>query len=142
MNIIEIALSQYGVKEIVGAKDNPHIVKYFTETGFNGAKLKDETAWCSAFANWVAKKAGYQNSGKLTARSWLSVGESTNKPTCGDVVVLWRENPNSWKGHVGFFVKETKRFVYLIGGNQRNSVCIKAYPKKRILDIKKLKKYG
>ena len=142
MNIIKAALSQYGVKEIKGEKDNSQIIKYFTSIGFNSSKLKDETAWCSAFANWVAKTSGCEYSGKLNARSWLSVGTSTISPSIGDVVVLWRESPNSWKGHVGFYIKETKRYVYVLGGNQSNSVCIRAYTRDRILDFKKLKKDG
>ncbi|WP_452602925.1 TIGR02594 family protein [Pontimicrobium sp. MEBiC06410] len=140
MSIINTALSEYGVKEIIGSKDNLRILKYFNEIGFNGSKLHDETAWCSAFANWVAKTAGYEHSKKLTARSWLTVGESTNTPKIGDIVVFWRESPKSWKGHVGFFIKQTKNYVYVLGGNQRNMVCIKAYAKSRVLDYKKLKK--
>jgi len=142
MNIIKKALSQYGVKETLGPKDHPQIIAYFDAIGFNGAKLHDETAWCSAFANWVAKTSGYEYSGKLTARSWLNTGVSTASPEAGDVVVLWREAPESWKGHVGFFVKDTKRYVYILGGNQKDSVCIKAYPKNRVLDYKKLRKHG
>jgi uncharacterized protein (TIGR02594 family) len=110
--------------------------------GYDQSKFKDETAWCSAFANWVAKQAGYESSSQLTARSWLSVGTSTSNPESGDLVVLWREHPNSWKGHVGFLIKETKRYVYLLGGNQGNSVSIKAYPKNRVLDFRKLRKNG
>lgn len=142
MNLIKTALSQYGVKEIIGHQDHPQIIKYFTSIGFDGEKLKDETAWCSAFANWVAKTAGYEYSGKLNARSWLALGESTETPEWGDVVVLWRESPESWKGHVGFFIKETRRYVYILGGNQRNSVCIKAYPRTQVLDYKKLNRHG
>lgn len=142
MNIIETALSQYGVKEAVGPKDHPQILNYFTALGFKEGQLHDETAWCSAFANWVAKTAGYEYSGKLTARSWLTVGQSTAQPEVGDVVVLWRESKSSWKGHVGFFIKATKRYVYLLGGNQSNKVCIKAYPKNRVLDYKKLNTHG
>lgn len=142
MNLIQKALTQYGVKEIIGSKDNPQIVAYFDEIGFDGEKMKDETAWCSAFANWVAKTTNHCHSGKLNARSWLSVGNSTDTPLLGDVVVLWRESPSSWKGHVGFYIKETPRYVYVLGGNQNNSVCIKAYPKSRVLDYKKLYKNG
>lgn len=142
MKIIRTALSQYGVKETPDATDHPQIVKYFTELGYDGEKLKEDTAWCSAFANWVAKKTGYEYSGRLNARSWLSTGTSTETPVWGDVVVLWRESPSSWKGHVGFYIKESKRYVYVLGGNQRHSVCIKAYPKSRVLDYKKLRKHG
>ncbi|CAL2095863.1 conserved protein of unknown function [Tenacibaculum sp. 190524A02b] len=136
--ILKVAFSQYGVEEIEGKKDNPQIVKYFTEIGFNGEKLKDETAWCSAFANWVAKKAGKVISGKLNARSWLKVGRLVTSPQMGDVVVLWRESPNSWKGHVGFFIRKTNRHIYILGGNQRNSVCIIAYPINRLLQYRRL----
>lgn len=140
MSLINKALYEYGVKEVIGAKDNPRVLKYFDQIGFNGSKLKDETAWCSAFANWVAKTEGFEYSGKLNARSWLTVGQSTNHPGIGDIVVLWRDNPKSWKGHVGFFVKQTQSYVYILGGNQANMVCIKAYPKSRVLDYKKLRK--
>ncbi|MEM9680608.1 MAG: TIGR02594 family protein [Bacteroidota bacterium] len=140
MHLINKALSEYGVKEIVGSKDNQRILKYFNDLGFDGKKLKDETAWCSAFANWVAKTSGYEYSGKLNARSWLSVGESVVNPEVGDIVVFWRESPESWKGHVAFFIKATRGYVYVLGGNQGNKVCIKAYPKNRVLDYKKLNK--
>lgn len=142
MSLIQKALSQYGVTEIKGTKNNPQILRYFEVLGFDGGKLQDETAWCSAFVNWVSKTENYTYSGKLNARSWLNIGESTANPSQGDVVVLWRESPSSWKGHVGFFVKQTKRYVYILGGNQNNRVSIKAYPKNRILDYRKLKKYG
>ncbi|NAS30944.1 TIGR02594 family protein [Flavobacteriaceae bacterium R38] len=142
MDKIQLALSQFGVTEVPGIVDNPQIVAYFHELGFDGSKLKDETAWCSAFANWIAKKSGYEYTGKLNARSWLSVGESTDQPQLGDVVILWRESPESWKGHVGFYIKETQRYVYILGGNQNNKVNIRAYPKNRVLDYKKLKKHG
>ena len=141
-SLISIALSQYGVKEVKGAKDHPQIINYFTSIGYNKTKFKEETAWCSAFVNWVAKEAGYEHTNNLTARSWLSAGKSIENPKIGDLVVLWRENPDSWKGHVGFLVKESKRYVYLLGGNQGNSVSIKAYPKSRVLDYRKLTKNG
>ena len=101
--LIEIALSQYGVKEITGASHNPTVVQYFREIGHSWVK-NDETAWCSAFANWVVKQAGLKGSGRLDARSWLLVGEKTDTPQLGDIVVFWREKPTSWKGHVGFYI--------------------------------------
>lgn len=136
--LIEQALYEYGVKEIVGAKHNPRIIQYFTDLGFKNTSINDETAWCSAYVNWVAKQLGYEHSKQLTARSWLKVGTSVKTAKPGDIVVFWRESPNSWKGHVGFFIKATKRFVYVLGGNQNNSVCIKAYPKTRVLDYRRL----
>jgi uncharacterized protein (TIGR02594 family) len=142
MSLIQKALSQYGVREVDGKTDNPQIVSYFEILGYEGNKLHDETAWCSAFVNWVSKTENYIYSGKLNARSWLTIGESTAVPVQGDIVILWRESPSSWKGHVGFFVKQTKRYVYILGGNQNNRVSIKAYPKNRVLDYRKLSKHG
>ncbi|WP_075340565.1 TIGR02594 family protein [Tenacibaculum agarivorans] len=140
--LISIALSQYGVKEVKGSKDHPQIINYFTSMGFDRMKYRNELTWSSAFANWVANEAGYEASKGLSARSWLTVGTSTDAPKQGDVVVLWKRYPSSDEGHVGFLVKESKRYVYLIGGNQGNSVSIKAYPKSRILDYRKLRKNG
>lgn len=138
MKTIELALSQVGVKEIYGKKDNPEVLKYFDEIGFNGAKLHDETAWCSAFANWVCKNSGLPYTGKLTARSWLKVGEKVSEPKLGDIVVFWRDKPESWKGHVAFFIRETRNWIYVLGGNQNNQVKISAYPKKRLLQYRRL----
>ena len=142
MKILQMALSQYGVKEISGKKNNPQILKYFKASGLDPERMNDETAWCSAFANWVVKQSGFMGSGKLTARSWLKIGESTQDPEPGDIVVLWRESPESWKGHVGFYIRETRRYVYILGGNQKDQVNIKAYPKTRILDYRKLNTNG
>jgi len=138
LKAFDIALDQYGVKEISGKKDNPQIVEYFDAIGFDGSRLKDETSWCSAFVNWVMLKAGKQISGKLTARSWLKIGESVDKPQKGDVAVFWREDPKSWKGHVGLFVRETTNHIYVLGGNQSNQVKISAYPKSRLLDYRRV----
>ena len=52
MKAIEKAFGEFAVKEIAGKQDNPEVLKYFNDLGFDGNYLKDETAWCSAFANW------------------------------------------------------------------------------------------
>jgi len=130
---LEIAFSQYGIKEIKGEKDNPEILKYFNEIGYNGSVLKDETAWCSAFVNWVLKISDAPYSGKLNARSWLKIGMETDCPEKGDVVVFWRGSKNSWKGHVGFFINAIGDEVFVLGGNQNNQVKISSYPKERLL---------
>lgn len=137
-DIINIALSEFGIREISGKKDNPEVLKYFDDIGFDGTALKDETSWCSAFANWVAQEAGLSSSGKLNARSWLNVGTEVTAPEIGDVVVFWRESKESWKGHVGFFIRETPSWIYVLGGNQNNQVKISAYPKKRLLSYRRL----
>lgn len=137
--IIEIACSQIGIKEDPGpAEHNPEILKYFQEIGLPWVR-DDETAWCSAFANWVAMKAGVERSGKLNARSWLNVGENIEKPMLGDIVVSWRVNPQDWRGHVGFYMNHDDKFVYILGGNQNNQVCVKAYDINKLLCYRRLK---
>ncbi len=138
LNIVNIALTQYGVKEIAGRQDNPQVLKYFDEIGFNGTALKDETAWCSALINWVAMKAGKPMSCKLNARSWLKVGKKVTEPQMGDVVVLWRESKQSWKGHVGIFIRRSSNWIYVLGGNQNNQVKISAYRSNRLLGYRRL----
>jgi uncharacterized protein (TIGR02594 family) len=140
MKHIELALSQYGVKEIVGKQDNPEVLKYFKNLGFDSSSLKDETAWCSAFANWVARESGLEYSKKLNARSWLNVGKEVIEPKLGDIVVFWRESPDSWKGHVAFYINDDDNYIYVLGGNQSNQVCIKPYAKRRLLTYIRLNK--
>jgi len=137
-SIVNIALNEYGIKEISGSQDNPEVLKYFNDIGFDGAKLKDETSWCSAFANWVAKEANLAYSKKLNARSWLQVGTEVTTPEIGDVVIFWRESKTSWKGHVGFFIRETTNWIYILGGNQNNQVKISAYQKNRLLGYRRV----
>lgn len=140
MKLIEIALTQYGVTEVKGAEDNPEVLKYFTDCGFLGSHIKDETAWCSAFMNWVCQKAGIERSGKLNARSWLDLmtGVKTPYGDRGDIVVFWRESRDSWKGHVGICVNQDDQNIWVLGGNQNNSVCVKPYPKSRLLSFVKM----
>ena len=135
--LLEIALSQYGIKELGGPEDNPEIMKYFKEIGVEWAKDSD-TAWCSAFVNWCAKKTGFEYSGKLDARSWLKLGTKVKTYDKADIVVLWRESPDSWKGHVGVPINEDEDFIWILGGNQSNMVKISPYPKDRLLAYIKL----
>lgn len=137
MTISEIALSQIGIKEIVGKEHNPEVLKYFQEIGHDWVK-NDEMAWCSAFVNWVCMKANKEFTGKLNARSWLTIGSGVTEPQTGDIVVLWRSSPQSWKGHVGIFCRQTDNYIYILGGNQANSVCVKAYQKRQLLEYRRL----
>ena len=139
-DLLKVALSQYGQTEIKGEKDNPIIVNYFHDIGFNYIN-DDETPWCSCFVNWCALKAGYERSKKLNARSWLEVGKKVMDPEIGDIVVYWRESKDSWKGHVGIFIRRDNGMVYTLGGNQGSgSVNIKAYPESKVLGYVRLNK--
>ena len=111
--VIEIALSTYGADG--GNRNFP---------------------WCALWLNGVLTEAGKQATSSLLARSFQDLGEPTSTPKLGDIVVLWRESPESWKGHAGFFVRETEEKIFILGGNQDGIVKIKAYPKWQLLDYR------
>lgn len=133
--IFELALGEYGEKGVDGNSHNSRILTYFRAPGFKQVK-DDETAWCAAFIAWCFWKAGLVGSGSLMARSYLKFGKRTLVPKTGDLVVFWRISKDSPYGHVGFFVKETKDLVYVLGGNQSNAVNITAFPKSQVLDYR------
>lgn len=135
--ILLIAFSQIGEREEPGAIHNNRILQYFEDIGYKWVR-DDETAWCSAFANWVAQNAHLPKSGKLNARSWLTIGNEVDDPEPGDVVVFWRESPTSWKGHVAFYISEDEENIMVLGGNQGNEVNISSYPKIRVLSFRRL----
>jgi len=134
------ALSKYwGEKEVKGEDDNPAILDMFYNLGFDGSELKDETSWCAAFVNHCLKETGYMHTGKLNARSFLDLPGPVDTPEIGDIVIFWRESPESWKGHVGFVIRVRRGWVYVLGGNQRNEVCIIAMQESRVLGYRKPK---
>jgi uncharacterized protein (TIGR02594 family) len=133
------ALSQYGIKEISGALDNQIILDYFAAAGHAWVQ-DDETAWCSAFACWVAEQVGCEHPHSLRARDFLTVGDPVLEPEQGDIVVYWRVEKDSVYGHVHFFVSQDDKVIYGIGGNQNNMVTISPYLKSRLLGYRRLKK--
>ncbi len=123
-----------GVKEIQGSKHHHRILMYHLSTTLGATT--DETPWCSAFANWCLQKAGLQGTNRANARSWLDWGVSLQTPRPGAVTVFWRESKDSWKGHVGFFVRKSGSRIYVLGGNQGDAVSIRSYPASRLLDYR------
>jgi len=136
---LKIAFNELGIEEFAGNNHNPEVLKYAKDTKITGVTT-DEIAWCSTFVNWVAWRSGLQFSGKANARSWLNVGAKVSVPEPGDVVVFWRESPQSWKGHVGIFLGFSldKKRVYCLGGNQGNRVSVTAYRIDTVLSFQRL----
>lgn len=120
----------YGLKEIPGNEHNPVIMGWVRDLHFEATVLDDETAWCSLFINWLCWKLGLERSMRLDARSWLRIGINVpiEEAQLGDIVVFWRENISSWKGHVGLFNGYDDKYIYTGGGNQNNQVNISPYP--------------
>lgn len=123
---ITIAEDEIGEKEVPGLQHNPRILEYHATTTLKATT--DEVPWCSSFVNWVMKSAKYKTTNSAAARSWATYGFST-PPVPGCIVVLTRNGGN----HVGFYVRSTAQYVYVLGGNQSNAVNISAYPKSRVI---------
>lgn len=139
-DMIAIFLSVYGQKETPGTADNPFILQMAKDCGFTDY-THDSIAWCSLTANWVALKAGYERSKSLAARSWLTVGEATDAPETGDIVVLWRDDPKGSFGHVGLYINGHGSPAINIGaGNQGDMINIESFPVTRVLGYRRLAK--
>jgi len=113
MGIAKIELASH-ISEV---SNLARINEYLKTVGLNHG---DETAWCSAFVNWIMGHAGIKGSGSGLARSWLNWGVST-KERYGAIVVFSRGSG----GHVGFFTgRDEKGRILLLGGNQSDAVTI------------------
>lgn len=140
-----------GLREQRGDKDNPLIVGMLQT--FASWVNDDETAWCGAFAGFIAHLLGFSTPGPerwraLQARRWLTVGYDVSDPSAwnGDCVVVLSRGRGRQpgpevldaKGHVGFYDGHDDDVVWLVGGNQGNRVGRKAYPRSRILGVRRL----
>jgi uncharacterized protein (TIGR02594 family) len=115
---LKLAVRYVGLEEV---EDKEELEDFI---GFDPSK----TAWCAGFVNALEKKLGNLGTGKLTARSFLKYGASVLIPRPGDIVVFKRGN-STWEGHVALFVRFNDDVsVQVLGGNQNNKVCYKAYP--------------
>tara|TARA_R110000868_G_scaffold411691_2_gene707568 strand:- start:6612 stop:7010 length:399 start_codon:yes stop_codon:yes gene_type:complete len=100
----------------------------------NPAKI----AWCARFINSLLEEMNIQGTNSNLARSFLKMKNAKKvvSPKKGDIVIFKRGLP--WQGHVSIFIRETPTHVYCLGGNQANSVCIKAYQKRKVIGYRRL----
>ena len=131
-----IAQREIGQKEIKGPRDNPRIVQYLHTTTNIAVRYReqDETPWCSAFVNWVLRRAGFVGTNHALAKSWLAWGFGV-PPMFGAIAVIRKigaskdaATGSSTGYHVGFCIRKTATHIQLLGGNQRNQVKHSNYP--------------
>lgn len=134
---LETALKYYGQTAIPGDQTNPVIEEFYRQAGHTEI-TGDETPWCSAFMIAVMKECQYPHSNSLLARSWLNVGIEVTEPQLGDLVIFWRIAKEGLFGHVGLYISEDKGMIYVLGGNQKNSVNIQAMSKSAVLGYRRL----
>ena len=128
---LRIARAELGVHAFGPGGSNPRITEY--HAGTNIAGYDDKPSWCSTFVHWTLARAGIAGTASALARSWLAWGDELAEPRVGCIAVLWREDPQSWRGHVGFFVRADGDEVVLLGGNQLGSVREHRYPRAQVL---------
>lgn len=126
---MKTAAAEIGQTEVAGAKANPRILEYFTAAKFWG---KDDSgganAWCGCFVAWVMKQHGYEPvSNAYRAKEWINFGKQIKSPITGAIGIKSRQGG----GHVAFVVGQSAdgNYLYMLGGNQSNSVQISRYKK-------------
>lgn len=127
---IVLAENERGVKGIPGKINNPRIVEYHSETSLHATN--DETAWCSAFVNWVMKQSGYTGTHNAAAISWLKWGLELTTPRYGAITIVYNTKHSSHASgnHVSFWISQDSTHITLLGGNQGNAVKESSYPLK------------
>jgi uncharacterized protein (TIGR02594 family) len=123
---IPVAAAESGVRCFAPGQSNPRVTEYHNTTNLKG--YDDKASWCSSFVNWSLAQVGIAGTGSALARSWLDWGQPLAQPRFGCIAVLSREDPSSWKGHVGFFLRADSEHVFLLGGNQLEEVREHFYP--------------
>jgi uncharacterized protein (TIGR02594 family) len=122
------AQDEIGTAEIPGDRDNPRIVHYasFTKLG----APDDETPWCASFVCAALESTGWASTRSASARSYETYGRGLSVPEYGCIAVMSRGKPG--QGHVAFFTGfDDEGRLLLLGGNQRNRVCIVPYDRER-----------
>lgn len=141
MKWLDYAEGELGVREWKGDKHNPRILAYHATTTLGDwARSRDEVPWCSSFVNWCFVKSGIEGTDNALARSWVTWGEKVELGywRLGDVMVIkrrrkGRDRRTGSRGgyHVLFPYRISQRYIVGLGGNQRDSVSIARYSKRR-----------
>jgi uncharacterized protein (TIGR02594 family) len=122
------ALDLYGVKEKIGAENNPVIMEWAKECNIKGYTA-DSIPWCGLFLAVIAKRAGKKiPENPLWSRNWAQWGEHSPHEL-GAVLVFTRGGG----GHVGLYVGEDKECFHVLGGNQSDAVNVTRIRKGRLL---------
>lgn len=138
--ILVQALKEYGTTETPGDADNPKITGWAKEIG-RPVSLNyqhDSTPWCGLFMAVCAFRAGLDlPPAPLWALSWAQWGMPViGPPLLGDVLVFRRPGGG---GHVALYVGEDDTHYHILGGNQRDQVCIVRKPKNELYACRRTK---
>lgn len=127
------ARTKIGEREIAGPRHNPWIVRGL-------AKLKawwsdDETPWCGFFVAHCMEEVGLHFPKHwYRAKGWIEYGSRLRSTHVAPGAILVFDRAGG--GHVGFYVGESLRYFYVLGGNQGNKVSIVPIAKERCVAIR------
>jgi len=136
---IDFALGYYGMREIVGDKHNETILRMADtlNPAVGNFFTNDEYAWCAVFAGYVLKSCGFPipaSYDAMRAKPYATVGQKQDTAMFGDILVLERTGG----GHVCFYIAEDDKYFHVLGGNQKNMVCIVPIEKSRVTAIRRV----
>ena len=146
ISAFDLAERFIGISEVEGSTHNPQILAMLRLD--QAWPEGDEVPWCSAFINYIAWLLRLPRSKNLRARSWLQIGRAIAIQEAApgfDVVVIKRGGGNQpgpevieAPGHVGLFAGMSEDFIWMLGGNQSNSVNISPFKMDRLLGVRRL----
>ena len=138
--ILREALKLHGVLEMPGDANNPIIIQWAKEIGrpVSLHYQHDSTPWCGLYMAICAHRAGLElPPAPLWALSWSRWGNAIQGVPClGDVLTFKRQGGG---GHVALYVGEDKTHFHILGGNQRDSVCIVRKAKNELFAARRTK---
>lgn len=134
--MINEALNLLDIQEDLSKRNNPIILDWAKQIGGTVAQiyLADSIPWCGLFMAIVAKRANKTVvKDPLWALNWGTFGNHIQEPMLGDVLVFTRKTESGNKaGHVGIYIGEDETCFHILGGNQKDKVCIIRMEKKRL----------
>lgn len=132
---LTIAKNLIGLTEIKGPQNSPEILALWRDAGL--PFTDDETAWCAGFVGGCLARAGIAPSLSAAARSYTNWGIDVLFNGVTDIpkgsVVVFSRPPDEHSGHVGFAVGYTDNAILVLGGNQKDSVCIVPISQSRLI---------
>jgi len=126
-------LKIYGIRESVGASDNPIILDWAKELGLT-SYTHDSIAWCGLEHAILAHRSGKPVvKDPLWAANWLHFGDPVQVAKLGYTLVFKRPGGN----HVGLYICEDAQCYHVGGGNQSDMVRISRIDKSRCIGIRR-----
>lgn len=132
---LELAEREIGVHQShQPSRSEKRILEYDSYTTLKATS--DKNPWCSSFVCFITEKAGLKSTRSAAARSWCDWGKEAPEPyPAGSIVILKRGN-NPEQGHVAFLKEWKKDLVLLLGGNQKESVCMLWFKASNVISVR------